>query len=110
MKTLQSRLIMLCSMATLLLITSCSVEKLADVFDCDSNSLLDEALVEKIFYQEALLAYAEDQSTANCQELKSSGNSYITAVEQYITCSKKGDEEIKRELRDAKKALAELGC
>jgi len=110
MKVLKTKLILICGIALMLATSSCSVEKLIDAFECDSSSLFSEASVEKIFYQEALEAYAEDQSGENCQELKSSGNAYITAVEKYIECSEEGDVEIKRELKEAKKALSELGC
>ena len=97
-------------MASALSTTSCSVEKLIDAFECDSGNLFAEALVEKTFYQEALDAYAENQSAENCQELKISGNAYVIAVEGYLECSKEGDEEIKRELKEAKNALVNLGC
>lgn len=101
---------MICCTALMLSTSSCSVEKLIDAFECDSENLFTEALVERDFYQEALNAYVEDQSAENCNELKTSGSMYVTAVEKYIECSEKGDAEIKRELKEAKKALAEIGC
>ena len=110
MNTLKTKLILLSSIAFILLANSCSVEKLIESLECDSRSLFEEALVEKTFYQEALNAYAEDQNAENCQELRTSGSAYIQAVEEYIECSKEGDEEIKRELKEAKKALTDLGC
>lgn len=91
-------------------LSSCSVEKLAESLGCDSEGLFSKALVEKTFYQEALDAYAEDQSAENCQELRSSGNDYIKAVNTYLDCSKEGDEATQRELKDAEKALADLDC
>lgn len=89
---------------------SCSVEKLTDSLRCDSEGLFSKASVEKTFYQEALDAYAEEQSVENCQELRNSGFDYIQAVEKYLDCTQEGDEVVKRELKDAKKALADLDC
>lgn len=94
----------------IMMTSSCSVEKLADSFGCDSGGLFSKASVEKIFYQEALDAYAAEQSVENCQELKNSGLDYIRAVEQYLDCSQEGDETTKRELKDAEKALSNLAC
>jgi hypothetical protein len=90
--------------------SSCSVEKLADSLGCDSDSLFSKAKVEKTFYQEALNAYDEVQSTENCQELRKSGFDYIQAVETYLDCSAEGDEAVKRELKEAEKALVDLEC
>lgn len=97
-------------MIVILTANSCSIEKLADSLKCDPAPLLQEANVEKIFYEEALEAYNQDQSTGNCQELKNSGSDYISAVQQYIDCSEAGDEQIKREQRDAEKVVADLEC
>jgi len=110
MKTVKSKIQLLGCFLVLILTTSCSVEKLADSFKCDSAPLLEEANVEKIFYQEALDAYTQEQSVDNCKELKSSGNDYINAVQKYIDCSEAGDEQIKREQKDAEKAIANLEC
>ena len=110
MKTIKNKIQLLGCLLMLIVTTSCSVEKLTDSFKCDSAPLFEEARVEKIFYQEALDAYAEEQSVDNCQELKISGNDYINAVQKYIDCSEKGDEEVKRELKEAEKALADLEC
>lgn len=110
MKTIMTKFRTIGALFIVLLISSCSVEKLADSFACNADGFFEEALVEKTFYQEALNAYAEEQSVENCQELKSSGNDYINAVENYIDCSQEGDEEIKRELKEAEKALADLTC
>lgn len=90
--------------------SSCSVEKLTDSFKCDSAPLLVEANVDKIFFQEALDAYTQEQSVDNCQELKTSSNDYVKAIQKYIDCSEAGDEQVKRELKDAKKVLADLEC
>jgi len=90
--------------------TSCSIEKLADSLGCDSGELFSKALVEKTFYQEALNAYAQDQSSENCQELRNSGSDYVQAVNAYLDCSAEGDEATKRELKEAEKALADLDC
>ena len=90
--------------------SACSVEKLTDSFGCDSESLFSKATVDKTFYQEALNAYAEEQSSENCQELKNSGSDYIQAVQKYIDCSEAGDEAVRRELKEAEKALADLEC
>jgi len=98
-----------CAMV-LLMMGSCSIEKLADSLGCDSDSLFSKALVEKTFYQEALNAYAQEQSAGNCQELRNSGSDYIQAVEAYLDCSAEGDEAVKRELKDAEQALADLDC
>lgn len=98
-----------CIVAILMTI-SCSVEKLTDSFGCDSESLFSKASVEKTFYQEALNAYSVEQSAENCQELKKSGFDYIQAVQRYIDCSKEGDEAVRRELKEAEKALADLEC
>lgn len=94
----------------ILMASSCSVEKLTDSLKCDSESLFSKASVEKTFYQEALNAYAEEQSAENCQELKNSGFDYIQAIEKYLNCIEEGDEAVKRELKDAEKALANLEC
>jgi len=94
----------------LILTASCSIEKLADSLKCDAAPLLEEANVEKIFYQEAFDAYNQEQSVDNCQELKNSGRDYINAVQQYIDCSEAGDEQIKREQKDAEKVIANLEC
>lgn len=92
------------------MLSSCSIEKLADSLGCNADGFFEEALVEKTFYQEALEAYALDQSSENCQELKASGNQYINAVQKYIDCSEEGDEQVKRELKEAESALADLEC
>jgi len=94
----------------IMMASSCSLEKLADSLECDSGSLFSKASVEKTFYQEALNAYAQEQSAANCQELRNSGNDYINAVNKYLDCTKEGDEATKRELKDAEKALSDLDC
>lgn len=110
MKTKKNKIQLLGCFLVLVLTTSCSIEKLADSFECDSAPLFEEARVEKIFYQEALDAYAQEQSADNCKELKASGSDYINAVQKYIDCSKEGDEQVKRELKDAEKVLADLEC
>lgn len=94
----------------IMMTSSCSVEKLADSFKCDSGNLLSKANVEKTFYHEALDAYTADQSTANCQELKNSGGDYKNAVNLYLDCNEAGDEAVKRELKEAEKVLADLEC
>lgn len=90
--------------------SSCSLDKLTDSFECDSESLFSKASVEKTFYQEALNAYTKEESVENCQELKNSGLDFIQAVESYLDCKKEGDETTKRELKEAEKALADLDC
>ncbi len=110
MKTMKTKLQWLGCFLALMLTSACSVEKLTDSLRCDSAPLFKEAKVEHIFYQEALDAYAKEQSAAHCQELKTSGNDYIKAVQKYIDCSEEGDEAVKRELKDTKKALANLEC
>lgn len=91
--------------------TACSVENLVDkLTDCDKDALFKDAVVEKTFYQNALDAYATDQSKTNCDEMKVSGNAYVKAVQKYIDCSGEGNAQIKQELNDAKNALAELNC
>lgn len=94
----------------IIITSSCSLEKLTESLDCDSAGLLSKADVEKIFYQEALNAYMGDQSTANCQELRTSGSDYIQAVNSYLNCVSTGDEAVKRERKDAEKVLADLQC
>lgn len=94
----------------IIMTNACSVEKLTNSLRCDSESLFSKASVEKTFYQEALNAYAQEQSADNCQELKKSGSDYIRAVEKYIDCSEEGDEAVRRELKEAEKALADLDC
>ena len=97
----------------LVFITSCSILKQAeDLHDneCDSMDLFGEASIALGFYETALNAYAEEQSAENCQELKTSGNDYINAVEKYIECSEEGDEQVKGELKIAEAAIADLDC
>ena len=110
MKTMKNKIRFLGCFLVLIMTTSCSLEKLADSLGCDADAFFEEARVEKIFYQEALNAYAEEQSIENCQELKNSGNDYIDAVQKYIDCSEEGDEQIKRELKEAESVLANLEC
>lgn len=93
--------------------SSCSVDKLIEKLDnCDTNALFKDAQVEKTFYQNALDAYATDQSKDNCDEVKVSGNDYIKAVQKYIDCGGDGNgsAKVKQELKDAKKALKDLNC
>jgi hypothetical protein len=94
----------------IIMTSACSVEKLTDSLRCDSEGLFSKALVDKTFYQEALNAYAQEQSVENCQELRTSGFDYIQAVQKYIDCSDEGDEAVRRELKEAEKALADLDC
>lgn len=94
----------------IIITNACSVEKLTDSLRCDSEGLFSKASVEKTFYQEALNAYAKEQSTTNCQELRKSGSDYLRAVEKYIDCSEEGNEAVRRELKEAEKALADLDC
>ena len=110
MKTMKNKMQWLGCCLVLVLTSACSIEKLTDTLKCDSEPLFNEAKVEQIFYQEALDAYAKEQSMDNCQELKTSGNDYINAVQKYIDCSEEGDEQVKRELKEAKRALADLEC
>ena len=90
---------------------ACSVDKLIEKLDdCDENALFEDAMVEKAFYQNAVDAYASEQSKENCNELKVSGNAYVNAVQKYIDCSNEGKAQIKQELKDAKNALSEWNC
>ena len=110
MKTINTKIQFSVCFLTLILTSSCSLNKLAESFECNADALFEEARVEKIFYQEALDAYSQEQSAENCQELKISGNDYINAVQTYIDCSEEGDEQVKRELKEAKAAIADLEC
>lgn len=110
MKTNKRIIRILGCVIAIMMTSACSLDKLTDSFECDSESLFSKASVEKTFYQEALNAYAEEQSVQNCQELRNSGSDYIQAVEKYLDCIEEGDEAVKRELKDAEKALANLEC
>lgn len=110
MKNSKTIIRMIGCVIAIVMASSCSIEKLTDSFGCDSESLFSKASVEKTFYQEALDVYAEEQSAENCQELRNSGFDYIQAVEKYLDCIEEGDEAVKRELKDAEKALADLDC
>ena len=93
--------------------TSCSMENLAeDLLDneCDSIDLFGEAAIALGFYEKALKAYAEDQSSESCQELKAMGIEYINVIDAYRSCVPDGNVEIDSELDKAKAALADLDC
>ena len=112
MKNLKTKLVITVLSLTFFC-TACSVDKLIEKLDnCDTDALFKDALVEKTFYQNAIDAYATDPNTDNCNELKASGNDYVKSVQKYIDCGGDGNgsAKVKQELKDAKKALADLNC
>lgn len=112
MKNINTKLVII-AIGLLFFSTACSVDKLIEKLDnCDTDALFKDAMVEKTFYQNAIDAYATDQSKDNCDELKVSGNAYVKAVQKYIDCGGDGNgsAKIKQELKDAKKALKDLNC
>ena len=110
MKTIKNKIQLLGCLMTLIVTSSCSLIKNTDSYKCNSMDLFGEASIALGFYEKALNAYSEDQSTENCKELKVSGNEYIEAVEAYRNCVPDGNAEIDDELDGAKTALANTDC
>ena len=91
---------------------SCSVLNSGAKSDtgCNSVDLYGEAAIATGFYQQALDAYAEEQSAENCKELQASGNEYIKALEAYRDCVPEDKVTNDNQIKVAKAALADLDC
>lgn len=75
--------------ATALLFTLSSgcVKSVIDLDSCDATLFTDEVNPKLTAYQEALSAYSDEPTQANCTAYKAAGQEWLDAIRSYETCT-----------------------
>lgn len=92
--------------ACALALAACSKEKTA--VNCSNNfNLSSEVINELNAINSAAAAYANDQSNANCQNLKNAYQDYIDALRDLETCARQAGvlQEWNQSLNDAEDSI-----
>jgi len=94
---------------SLVLISSCGKDAVTP--DACNATLFNEDINPKLAaWQEAATEYANDQSVANCNKYKSTGDAWLESIRSYQNCAALYTQSWREAVDEAQADLAALPC
>ena len=90
--------------------TGCSKDDPATPSGCDATLFNQDINPKLSAWQDAATAYANDQSTENCNAYKTTGQAFLESIRSYETCATLYTQTWRDAVEDAMADLAGIPC
>lgn len=77
---------------------------------CNATLFNEDVNPRLTAWQEAATNYANDQSVANCEAYKTTGDAWLEAIRQYESCATLYNESWREAVEEARADLAAIPC
>jgi hypothetical protein len=77
---------------------------------CNATLFNEEVNPKLVAWQEAATAYANDQSVANCNDYKTTGQDWLESIRRYQDCGAIYTQDWQDAVSDAQAELAAIPC
>lgn len=107
---MKNLLLLFIAVIALSLSTGCSKDDPASPTGCDATVFNQNVNPKLNAWQEAATAYANDQSVANCEAYKSTGQAFLDSIRSYENCATIYTQSWRDAVADAQADLASIPC
>lgn len=107
---MKNLLLLFVAVLALSLSNGCSKSDPASPGGCDATLFNQEVNPKLSAWQDAATAFANDQSTANCNAYKSTGQAFLESIRSYENCTSIYTQSWRDAVDNAQTELASIPC
>jgi hypothetical protein len=107
---MKNLLLLFIAVLALSLSTGCSKDDPATLSGCDATLFNQDINPKLSSWQDAATAYANDQSVANCNTYKSTGQAFLESIRSYENCASLYTQSWRDAVDEAQADLAAIPC